>query len=182
MAAKEKSETEESLSRIQRISKVINRFLKVIAVLLFVFLVITLVLTILCSFGLIDSGLSSNPFDLVILGTYGLVIVSLVYVVSNMFSDVAQGESLFTLVQVKRFRAIAILLLAYVVLDAFMSTGTVAQIHVGELELGYDVVESAVGSTLSINVGALLGSGFFGALSLIFEYGVLLQNFSDETL
>ena len=53
MAAKEKSETEESLSRIQRISKVINRFLKVIAVLLFVFLVITLVLTILCSFGLI---------------------------------------------------------------------------------------------------------------------------------
>ena len=182
MLTKEESETEVSLSRIQRISRIINRILKVIAVLLLAFLVVIIALSTLCSFGLIDVGLSAGPLDLLILSAYGLVIVGLVYVIANMFSDVAQGESPFTLAQVKRFRVIAVLLLIYVVLDAFMSTGTVAQIHIGELELGYDVVESAAGSTLSVNVGALLGSGFFGALSLIFEYGVLLQKFSDETL
>lgn len=175
-------DTELSLSRIQRISKVVNRALKVIAALLLAFLFMVVALSLLCSIGLINAGLRVNPFDLILLSAYGLVIVGLVYVIACMFSDVAQGDSPFTLIQVKRFRIIAVLLLVYVVLDALMSTGTVAQIHIGEFELGYDVVEGATSSTLSVNVGALLGSVFFGALSLIFEYGVLLQELSDETL
>lgn len=182
MLNREAEATELSLSRIRKISKVINRLLKFLSALLLAFLVVTILLSILCSLGLLEAGLNASPLDLVILSAYGLVIIGLVFVVASIFSDVAKGESPFSLAQVNRFRIIAVFLLVYVVLDAFMSTGTVAQVHVGELELGYDLVDNSGGSTLSVNIGALLGAGVFWALSLIFEYGVLLQELSDETL
>lgn len=172
-------EAELSLSRIRRMSKVVNSTLKAASLLLLIFLVVTVVLSVASSAGLLNVGLGTRVLDLIVLSVYALVIIGLVYTVANVFADVVKGESPFTLAQGKRFRIIAVLLLVYVFLDAAMSTGTVAQIHIGDLELGYDVVDK---STLSVNVGALFGAGFFWALSRIFEYGVLLQELSDETL
>ena len=41
---------------------------------------------------------------------------------------------------------------------------------------------SAAAHTVSINVGSLLGAALLFTLSFVFEYGVLLQEFSDDTL
>ena len=42
--------------------------------------------------------------------------------------------------------------------------------------------DSSNGNILSINAGSILGSALLLTMSFVFEYGVILQEFTDDTL
>lgn len=179
----DREKTHASLIKIKNTSKWISRFLLGCTFLFAVLWILLIPLSILSIVGILGiSGLPSSAYELVILALVGLVAICLVYIGHKVFGDVAAGESPFAMVQVKRLRTVALLLLLYTVFEIALSPGLISAMSVEQLSVGYAVTNSVPAPILSINLGALLGAAVFWALSLIFEYGVLLQEFSDETL
>lgn len=102
-------------------------------------------------------------------------------IVKSIFRDMASGESPFTLEQAKRLRTIAIILFIQVLLEMVLSSGIVSILVSPDLSVGYWIGDSGVNSSvLTLNVGAFITASIFFAVSFVFEYGVLLQDESDE--
>lgn len=176
-------EVKGSLDKIKKISKTIYILLMVAFALCLVFCLIVVFSFIASLFGhatLITS--SQSPLEYVSLIIAIVIFASMLAVASRMFSDVANGDSPFTLIRVKRLRIIAWFLLAYAFLQAILSPGFATVLQLGGLDVGYRVVDSAHEASITINFGALVSSIGLFAFALIFKYGVLLQEFSDETL
>lgn len=178
----DEKEIRSSLKRIKNISRWISQALKVVFFVLVIFWVVFALLSVASLNGIADvNGLPSSFYELVVFLLIGIVVISIVVIGIKVFSDVARGKSPFSMTQVKRLRAVAALLLAYMLLEVLLSPGIISAVDIAGLDLGYVVQRPDVPS-ISINLGALLGAIVFWALSLIFEYGVLLQEFSDDTL
>lgn len=183
MNKREFENIEPSLKRIKQIGKIVNILMKALCVVLAIFWLLFVALYFLSSSGMVPVvGLPGSPYEAIILCACGMVIIAIIFFISQMFSDVAKEESPFSFVQVKRLRIVAILLLTYMLLEVLLSPGIVSQMKIGEVGLGYTVMNGGNHSKVSINLGAALGAIVFWGMSLIFKYGVLLQEFSDETL
>lgn len=180
----ERRKVEESLGRIRKFSKIAGIILKVSFVLVLLY---WLFFTLLSASSILFSknfGIETaeSPYVLIILLGIGFIMAYLLKIGSDVFRDVACGETPFTLVQAKRFKTASIILLVYVVLEALLSPGCMALMQMNGIDVGYVFVNYASFPSISINIGALLVAAAFFSLSLIFEYGVLLQELSDETL
>lgn len=144
-------------------------------------IVLILAMADLLAPGMLAISSSFGWFALLAMAVHAIPFLAIVKLVANMLRDVSKGETPFSLKQVKRIRWIALLILADVILSALFSPGVIGMISAGTLDMGY-MATSQTSNFVSINVSELFFAGVLLCLSLVFQYGMLLQKFSDETL
>lgn len=171
-----------SLSKVERVSKMIKSLCDLLVVAVGVVWIVLLGFAIAGGF----SGEGESPFS-VNLGTlvYLSVILALVaaflIVVSRIFAAVVEGESPFRKKQVKRIRLLAYLMIAKAFIEALFSAGNALIMQIGE----WDIMCIDTGflgdqTIFFIDAGALFMAVVIICLSVVFEYGTLLQRLSDE--
>lgn len=176
----EEKQARVSIGKIKKVCRVLDMLMKVIFV----------ILTICWFFSLGSMLLSiANPnffstssaslMDIVLCVFFGVTIAAMFFVFAGMFSDVAKEESPFTLTQVKRLRIIATLLAVYAIIDIAASYNS-AFLQLSTINAGY--VSTDGSAIMKIDFAPFVASAVVFAFSFVFKYGVLLQEFSDETL
>ncbi len=175
----EEKQARVSIGKIKKVCRVLDMLMKVIFV----------ILTICWFFSLGSMLLSiANPnffstssaslMDIVLCVFFGVTIAAMFFVFAGMFSDVAKEESPFTL-KVKRLRIIATLLAVYAIIDIAASYNS-AFLQLSTINAGY--VSTNGSAIMKIDFAPFVASAVVFAFSFVFKYGVLLQEFSDETL
>lgn len=112
---------------------------------------------------------------------YGGVIAAIIWMVFKTFSDVVNGANPFTTKIIRRMRLASLLMLILVIVEAFAVFNFSAEMTIANIDLGV-ANDYAQGRYLNINVGLLSFAIVLYCISVIFEYGSLLQRFTDETL
>ena len=112
---------------------------------------------------------------------YGVLVILILWNLSQLFAEVDKGEPPFSELQADRLQAIAIVSLTIVGLDVLLSFGFMFQ-PIPELGFGMVVNDGITEPTLNLNVGMLAFSAIMYSLSAIFRYAALLQQLSDETV
>lgn len=179
MSGEESRELKASISKVGKACKAI----KYICLICFVlFTVLWIVLMCLLTIDLATTGSGGGaigPFLYVL--SHGLAMGALLFVFLKIFSSIVSGESPFTIEQVRRFRLAAALLLLLAVIEAFLS----ASFSYGSQILGMNVLAAGGSATeqsyININVLALFFAAALFSVSVIFQYGTLLQRLTDET-
>lgn len=183
MEINEYEEIESALNRIKRISKIVQILLKVALIcftLFLAFLLAAIMFSLLLPASLPED-ITVNVSSLLFLVVFGAVTWLLIKIILDIFGDVVNGKSPFTMQQVKRFRLVAALFLVSAIIEAVTSIGVMPIISAGSMGINY-VTSPSLASSMTINAGNLFCAMIFWALSLVFKYGVPLQRFSDETL
>lgn len=126
--------------------------------------------------------LSFSGPEIILLAFFLIVAGSVLWVIRKIFNDIAKGISPFSHNNAKRIRWVAWLLLIDVLLEIVVSPGFGAIVHVSSLDVGYIASSATKYPVLPINSGSLVGSVISFCLSVVFEYGYLLQRLSDETV
>ena len=176
----EEKQAEDSMQRIVRACKVLSTIIKIIFAVLCVYWVFTTCFMVYTVFT--DPTGSSGGLDflrIVLHLAYIAVIVALFVVINGMFTDVAKGQTPFAMVQVKRLSIISVLLVAYCVLDIAITSNN-ALLQYSGLNTGF--VSTNENVIIPVNFSPLIAAAIVFAFSFVFKYGVLLQEFSDETL
>ncbi len=173
-------ETSDALTRANKVCRFINIALKATSL---VFIVFWLIAAGIMIYPLIgpdsnSSGYSSFLAPFLFIGQ-GVSIAAMLIVFIKILSDVSKGESPFTMMQVKRLRMIAGLLLLYGFLDFAVSLNTAAA-QLSGLDAGYISVSG--NAIVFLNFSPLIAAAVVFAFSFVFKYGVLLQELSDDTL
>lgn len=173
--------TIKSLARTNKVCRIISVILKVIFAVVCAFWIFSsglMIYSLICpsSFSVADN---VNQLKTVLFIVYGVIFAVMFIVFIRMFSSVAGGNSPFSLVQVKRLRIIAGMLLLYAAVD-FLITANTSFFQLDGLNSGYASTND--NTIIPINLVPLIASAVIFAFSFVFEYGVLLQEFSDETL
>ena len=121
------------------------------------------------------------PNVVVYISAYGILVVLVLWNLTLIFQEVVKGRPPFSEIQADRLRAIAIVSIAYVVLELLISFGCAFE---PDPALGFGVaVNNGVDvPTLNLNIGMLVFSAIMYSLSAIFRYAALLQQLSDETV
>lgn len=100
----------------------------------------------------------------------GGIMTVILFVTSSIFKDISREGTPFTKKNSNKIRTISLLLIAN-------------EIIIPPLRLLVLMIfVPAVEATSSINLGIIVATAVFFCLALIFEYGCLLQQESDETL
>lgn len=183
MLIDEMREVETSLRRTRKICKFLKYVFK-IALVFFVALWVVLLLVIALS---IFSVGPFNQLNISLSVTLPLVFyifatIMLLSIMHGVFRDIADKRSPFSKTQVRRFRWAAVVLLAGAVVEAVFSSGVVPIAQIDDVNVNYRDSSAARGHTISINAGSLLGAALLFTISFVFEYGALLQEFTDDTL
>lgn len=184
MVDNEIEETERSLVRLKKASKVIS---VVFRILFYIYCLVWLALVVLFSVltfspELVPSAQSIDVIPLLSCLLFGFLIAALLRVATLIFADVAKGESPFSHRQIKRIRIAALVFLVYVVAEMLIPSGGTTIVPEGDWHVAYSVSEEPSASVVDLNFGMLGAAVIFYCLSLVFEYGTLLQRLSDETL
>ncbi|OUO88612.1 hypothetical protein B5F40_12185 [Gordonibacter sp. An230] len=177
----ELEEANNSLQKTRKICNCISVGLKVVFGLICIYWILVVGAMLLSMFnpGLViaqDGRISF--FSILLYLAYGFIIASLFVVFISIFSNTAKGETPFAMSQVKRLRIIAALLLLYAILD-MVATNAVAVMQIDIINSGYISTNSAI---VTVNFTPFIAAAVVYAFSFVFKYGVLLQEFSDETL
>ena len=170
-------EAEASMKKIRKVCRFIALGLRVILFVYAVYRTVAL-FNMVTSFVSIDGG-SQNIISVVLHLLHGLTIASLLLLFSSIFADTKRGRSPFAMSQVKRLRIIAGLLLLYSIVDFGVTLNTIS-FQSGSLSSGYVSTNSNV--IIPINLAPIFGAAVTFAFSFVFKYGILLQEFTGETL
>jgi len=120
-----------------------------------------------------------SAFQITLHFLYGVTVSVLFLVFTGVFSDVAKGKTPFAPIQVKRLRVISAMLVAYAFLDFLISANN-SIIERGGFSSGF--ITASDNAIIPINFAPFIAALVAFAFSFVFQYGVLLQEFSDETL
>lgn len=172
------AEANSSLKHIRKICQAISIGLRAIFILICIYWVVVVVsmLAALLQPGSVDGDASALSVLLYI--AYG-IIIAILFVIFRIFSSTSKGESPFSMKQVKRLRMISCLLLLYAVLDSAITLNTAAM-QLETFNSGY--ISTNESTVLTLNFAPFVAAAVVYAFSFVFKYGVLLQEFSDETL
>lgn len=178
---KESEALEASLAKVKGASKVAKTICDLIV---FVILIVWVGLVVFSLLGRF-SGEGPNPFS-VNLGTliYFSVILALmaafVRVVAVVFAGVVRGESPFRREQVKRMRLMAYLMIAKAAAEALFSVGNSSIMQLDNWT--FMCIDSGLfsGKMFYVDAGSLFLAAVIICLSIVFEYGTLLQRLSDD--
>ena len=170
-------EAEQSLKNIRKVCSFINIALKVVFGLFCLYWLVVIGSTTYAY--VIDATEKPNLSLSFLYFAHGLVIATLLIIFIGIFSDAVKGRSPFAMIQVRRLRIIAGLLIVYAVID-FVVTSNAAIFQYDNLVSGY--VSTTGNEIIPINLAPIFGAAVVFAFSFVFKYGVLLQEFSDETL
>jgi hypothetical protein len=119
-------------------------------------------------------------FNYLILGLLSAVFVRMMMLVLR---DVSKGETPFTRKQSKRVRLISYLMFARVLLELLLSIIATTLHSSGLILWTYPVSVSLEPTpTLYLNLEALIFAIVLYSISIVFEYGALLQRDSDDIL
>lgn len=173
--------TESALAKTNKACRFIGVALKIVFAIFVVFwvgtaLIMTLSLVFPGSFGLMENVALHN---IVLYVGQGIVIAVMFVAFMSIFSDVSKGETPFTMMQVRRLRLVAGMLVLYGFLD-FAVAASAAVMQINGLDSGF--VATSGNIIIPINLVPLIAAAVVFAFSFVFKYGVLLQKFSDETL
>lgn len=170
------NEAHDSLNRINRVCKGLSVFIKI------AFIVFCVCWLFVAFFMVVSTQGSSHDVVMTKVGLHlarGVIIAILFLILIGIFSDAAKGESPFTMKQANRLRKISYVLVIYGVLEVILSISA-AVVDYGGISSGY---MSTDGTTIiSFNLAPFIAAAVVYAFSFVFKYGVLLQEFSDETL
>ena len=173
--------TANSLMRINKVCMGIKIVLKVVFVIICVSWVLVAGVMVLSFTGALSSGESGSTGIVPILLhiARGCMVAVLFAILIGVFSEAAKGESPFTLKQVKRLRMMSLALLVYALLGIAFSVGSV-MLQLGSLNSGY--ISTASSAIITIDFAPFIAAAGVFAFSVVFQYGVLLQEFSDDTV
>ena len=118
-----------------------------------------------------------NIFTLVYSLLFSAYIIAVMVMVIRLLQSIRRGSTPFTMVNVRRLRQIGWMLVAFEMLQ-HLTTRLFWAAASGRIEEGEKVVyyfSSTAGMVLIVGLAVL-------AISLVFQYGVELQQLSDETL
>ena len=118
-----------------------------------------------------------NVFTLVYSLLFSAYIIAVMVMVIRLLQSIRRGSTPFTMVNVRRLRQIGWMLVAFELL-LHLTTRLFWAAASGRIEEGEKVVyyfSSTAGMVLIVGLAVL-------AISLVFQYGVELQQLSDETL
>ena len=180
---KEHEAIERSLSKVGRVGKFIKAACDVFAVAM---LLIWAALVVLSASGGFDgdgaASFSMNVGTLLYVSVIILVTALFLRTLSSIFAGVVKGESPFNRLQVKKMRLLGYLLVAKALVEAVFSMGSSLFAQLG----GWDVMVIDAGvlaeSVLYIDGGSLFMAAVLICLSVVFEYGALLQRLSDDAV
>lgn len=97
-----------------------------------------------------------------------------------LVEELSEAQSALKRIQ-RISKYMAVILKAAVILFCLVWVAII--IALGLMALSFIPSNSAVeGNILSINAGSILGSALLLTMSFVFEYGVILQEFTDDTL
>lgn len=181
MLKDELMEVESSLGRVKRVCKSIGVTLRVILVLFCLYWLFVVGSMLYAALTSGSGSVDENPTILhaFLYFVHGVVIALLLISFVGIFSDVAKGISPFEMRQVKRLRIIAGLLALYALVD-FVVTSRTILFDQSDMTSGY--ISTTGNDIIPINLAPIFGAAVTFAFSFVFQYGVLLQEFSDETL
>lgn len=173
--------TKEMLVKTKRVCKYINAGIKIVFI---VFCISWIAVLCLMVGSILEPAIKANEASLnwqgpTLFAVSGVVIASIFVVVLKIFSEVPKGSSPFAMAQVKRLQIIALLLLAYAVLD-FVTAYNSASLQLQAINSGF--ISTNDSAILTLNFSPLIASAAVYAFSFVFKYGVLLQEFSDDVI
>lgn len=181
MQCEDKVETEHSLAKVHKVCRLIGIIVKIIFV---VFCVCWLSTVLLMIYSLINpselgaaEGVSVPRIALYFVHGFAVALIFVVFI--GIFVDAVKGQSPFVMKQVKRLRLIAGLLAIYAIVDDVIS-GHIGLVQYAGLNSGY--VSTGGNEIIPINLAPIIGASVAFAFSFVFQYGVLLQELSDDTI
>ena len=175
---------DESFAKVRSVS----RFLKILFTVALLFLgigVLVFVSSFVLSVLLPNVQFKPNGFDLyhvIPLAFFLAVSGCSLLVLRRIFKDIASGSSPFSRENAKRIRWVSYLLIIDVLVELVLSPGFGVIVHMSGVDVGYIASGATQYPILPVNFGALVGSVIGFCLSVVFEYGYLLQRLSDETI
>lgn len=182
MLENEAKEMQAPLRRIVKTSKLMKGILKIGMVLFGIVLVASIILVAAKFLALLPvDGFEIDISALIPFVVYGIATLVLLKIMHDVFADIAKGESPFARVQVKRFRWAALILLIGAIVEAIFSSSAMSVVQYDDMNITYHD-SSVPGNALRLNAGSLLGAALLFTISFVFEYGALLQEFTDDTL
>lgn len=122
---------------------------------------------------------SVDIFTTFLLIVYGGITILIIRMVMLILKEVLENESPFTLKQAKRVKNIALLLFAKVVADLVFPGDVIPLVDNAHVSLSYEVIKSET-LILNVNVEFLALAVILFVISLVFQYGVLLQSESKD--
>lgn len=141
----------------------------------------TAALAVFMTFG-VDSSFASTASGIVdgALTLIGFVCYAVsLFVAGLIFRDISHGEAPFTAKQSKRIRIIAWMLLSIALIEAVLPLGVIVDNALGGSVFG---AVNASSYTPPIRIGSIIVAVVFFFLSSVFDYGVKLQEISNETV
>lgn len=185
MTISKASESEVALVRLKKTARIISVGFRVgLIVYCLIWIALAGFFAVLAfSPGAVSDSAAIGFRPLILCLVFGFLIAVLLRIATLVFDDVSKGESPFSKRQVKRIRWASFIFLAYAVVEMFFPQGHSSLVQDSDLYVGYWISSNSTGSApMSINLGMLGAAIIFYCLSLVFEYGTLLQQLSDETL
>ncbi|MCL1823496.1 MAG: DUF2975 domain-containing protein [Oscillospiraceae bacterium] len=171
--------------KIKKMSKVLNAFLKIGAIVLIMVIILQIVLIAISSsldlssnaiidvFGInIPLNGNINNFRAIMLFTMSsaAVMAAVLFVASFIFKNISRDGLPFTKRNSNKIKIISLLLIAHEVLLPPLRL-LILMVLIPEAE-----------AAVSMNLGIIVAAAVFFCIALIFEYGAELQQQSDETL
>ncbi|WP_080798994.1 hypothetical protein [Arabiibacter massiliensis] len=179
MSGEESRELAASIAKLRRGCKLIKRFC---IVCLIGFTASWAVLLALTLFDLVAVGVDGEKVRTVLYILCNGIIISFLLVISvQIFAGIVAGDSPFTMKQVRRFRVTALLLFALAFVEALLAANFSQVVNVPNTYVVYDSVGGAEPVPIDINIMILFFAVMILGVSIVFQYGNLLQRLSDET-
>ncbi|WP_143412158.1 hypothetical protein [Arabiibacter massiliensis] len=174
-------ETAQSLAKVKSICSFIAVTLKIVFPIVCLYWAFTVILIIgtLVNPDAFDFFGTSDLTSTLLYLLYDITIAAMFVTFIKIFSDASKGESPFTLLQVKRLRVLALLLLLCGIID-ISATASASIMQYGNVDAGYYSTTDNI--VIPINFAPFITAAVIFAFSFVFKYGVLLQEFTDETL
>lgn len=171
------ADTKETIHLLIKTQK-ICRIIRTATIAVFTFLCIWwLVSSCVMAYTLLNPELFDNPVTALSLAIYvisGVAMAVVCLTLIKIFQEASKGRSPFTMLQVGRLRLVAVALLGYAMLEFAMTC--IASLT----QQGW--MSSSSSGAPTLNLFPIVAAGVIFAFSFVFKYGVLLQEFSDDTL
>lgn len=182
MAFEEEKEQGASLERIKKACKIAYRFTTVIYIIFAIYWLFLLGLEVFAiinpyfSLFVYPSSIPSIASNVI----FGLIIFLIIKSGADLFKEIRDKGAPFSLLQVKRIRRISYLLILKAIYDVLVPATFSPIFAYKDIDVSY--INSNQTMEVFVNPETILFAILFFCISLIFQYGVLLQHDVQEYL
>lgn len=181
MPIQELVELEQSVRRIDKVSRVICALCNVAVAVAVIGWVSLCALSVYNSFVEGFENLAGLSYSIVVVtALFGWIVIFL-RCITKIFSCTICGDAPFSKKQVHRVRILALLMLVFALLEFALSAGAAVLYHQSGIHVFLLQASPMDGPLVKINGGALFTSALLYSISVYIEHGALLQRLSDET-